>query len=320
MALVFVAIGVVLLFLGSEGLLRGGIGISKIAGISPVLTGLFVVTLATSAPELSVVLQTVSRAPDVAIATVIGSNIINLLLVMGLGALFTQLPTPPKTVFRDGIVLILSCVAFIFAAMDGRLTQIEGLLLLGVFAVYAGVSIVTDWNRAAQDSEARAQCRGASDAPGVNLFVIFLGLVAVVLGARCLIDGALSLAARHHFSGTMTGLTIMAGAAALPELVLMVMMARRDWAFVTAGHLLTASIFNILVVVGLAAALHPFAITMQGLDIYVMLVAAVVLFPLMIHAWRLSRPNGLLLIVLYVAYGAFLAQRLGYLPALPHLG
>jgi cation:H+ antiporter len=320
MALVFVAIGVVLLFLGSEGLLRGGIGISKIAGISPVLVGLFVVTLATGAPELSVALQTVSRTPDVAIATVIGSNIINLLLIMGLGALFTQLPTPPKTVFRDGIVLILSCAAFIFAALDGRLTQIEGLLLLGVFVVYAGVSIVTDWNRAAQDSEARAQCRGVSDAPGVNLFVIFLGLVAVVLGGRCLIDGALSFAARHHLSGTMTGLTIMAGAVALPELVLMVTMARRDWSFVTAGHLLTASIFNILVVIGLAAALHPFTITAQSTDLYIMLAAAVVIFPLMIHAWRLSRPNGLLLIVLYIAYSAFLAQRLGYLPVLPHLG
>src|ERR1700743_1922203 len=197
MALVFVAVGVVLLFLGSEGLLRGGIGISKIIGLSPVLIGLFVVTLATSAPELSVALQTVSRAPDMAVATVIGSNIINLLLIMGLGALFTQLPTPPKTVFRDGIVLIVSCAAFAFVAMDGKLTQIEGYILLGVFLVYAVVSIVTDWDRAAQDSEARAQCRGASDAPVTNLFVIFLGLVAVVLGARCLIAGALSFAAHY---------------------------------------------------------------------------------------------------------------------------
>src|SRR6202000_813497 len=169
MALVFVAVGVVLLFLGSEGLLRGGIGISKIIGLSPVLIGLFVVTLATSAPELSVALQTVSRAPDMAVATVIGSNIINLLLVMGLGALFTQLPTPPKTVFRDGTVLIVSCAALAILTMDGKLTQIEGFILLGGLAVYAAVSIVTDWNRAAQDFEARAQCRGASDRPSTNL-------------------------------------------------------------------------------------------------------------------------------------------------------
>src|ERR1700748_3504109 len=137
MAWVFVAIGVVLLFLGSEGLLRGGIGVSRVVGLSPVLCGLFVVTIASCAPELSVVLQSVSRAPDVAIATVIGSNIINLLLIMGLGALFTQLPTPPKTVFRDGIVLILGCAALAFAAMDGKLTQIEGYILLGAFVIYA---------------------------------------------------------------------------------------------------------------------------------------------------------------------------------------
>lgn len=322
MAWVFVAIGVALLFLGSEGLLRGGIGVSKSAGLSPVLTGLFVVTFATCAPELSVVLQTVSRAPDLAIAAVTGSNIINLLLVMGLGALFTQLPTPPKTVFRDGIVLIVSCAVLAVAAMDGKLTNVDGYVLLSAFAAYAAVSVITDWNRAAQDSEARAQCRGVSDAAGVNLFIVFLGLIGVVLGGRCLIDGALTLAAHFHISNALTGLTLIAGAAALPELVLMIMMAQRGWAFVTAGHLLTASIFNILVVMGLAAAFHPFAITAaaQSPDIYVMLAAAILIFPLMIHAWRLSRPNGLLLIVLYAAYGAYLVQRMGYLPPLPHLG
>jgi cation:H+ antiporter len=100
----------------------------------------------------------------------------------------------------------------------------------------------------------------------------------------------------------------------------MIVMARRGWSFITAGHLLTASIFNILMVIGLIAAIHPFAISAQGPDVYILLAAAVLLFPLMIQAWRLSRPNGLLLVVLYIAYGAFMAQRLGYLPALPHLG
>ncbi|HUB85748.1 MAG TPA: hypothetical protein VL971_08645 [Rhizomicrobium sp.] len=323
MALVFVAVGVVLLFLGSEGLLRGGIGFSKLVGLSPILIGLLTVSLATGAPELSIALQAVSRAPDVAVATVIGSNIINLLLVMGLGALFTQLPTPPKIVFRDGSAVILSCAMLAFVVADGKLTQIEGFVLLGGFVVYGIVAIVTDWNRAAQDSEARAQCRGASDSLATNLFVVFLGLVGCVLGGRCLIDGALTLAAHYHISGTMTGLTVIAGATALPELFLMMVMARRGWSFITAGHLLTASIFNILVVIGLVAATHPFAISAaaQSPDVYVMLAAAVLIFPLMIHAWRLSRPNGLLLIVLYVAYGVFLANRLGYLPThLPHWG
>jgi cation:H+ antiporter len=322
MALAFVAVGVVLLFLGSEGLLRGGIGISNLAGLSPVLVGLFVVTLATGAPELSLALQTVAHRPDIAVAAVIGSNVINLLFVMGLGALFTQLPTPPKTVFRDGTALILSCAALAILAMDGTLTQIEGFILLGGFIVYAAVSIITDWNRAMPDSEARAQCRGASDRPSTNLFVIFLGLVAVVLGGRCLIDGVLSVAAHYGLSNVMMGLTIVAGAAALPQFVLMIMMVRRDWAFVTAGHLLAASIFNILVVIGLIAVVHPFAISRaaQSPDVYVMLGAALLIFPLMIHAWRLSRPNGLLLLALYIAYSAFLAERMGYLPPLPHLG
>jgi cation:H+ antiporter len=242
---------------------------------------------------------------------------------MGLGALFTQLPTPPKVVFRDGSAAILACAALAFVIMDGKLTQIEGFVLLAGFAIYAIVAIVTDWDRAGQDSEARAQCRGASDAPVTNLFVVFLGVVGIVLGGRCLIDGALSLAAQNHIGNTMTGLTIIAAATALPELFLMIVMARRDWSFITAGQLLTASIFNILMVIGLIAAIHPFAISAaaQGPDVYIMLAAAVAIFPLMIHAWRLSRPNGLLLIALYIAYAAFLADRLGYLPThLPHLG
>jgi cation:H+ antiporter len=322
MALAFVVVGVLLLGLGSEGLLRGGIGLSKTIGLPPILIGLIVVTLATCAPELSVALQTVRHTPDITITDVIGSNIINLLLVMGLGALFTQLPTPPKTVFRDGIAAILACAALAFFAFDGKITKIEGLILLAGFLVYAVIAIVTDWSRAAQDSEARAQCRGANDTLAMSSFITFLGVVGIVLGGRCLIDGALTMAGHYHINNAMIGLTIIAAATAIPEIIVMATMAARGWSFVTAGHLLTACIFNILVVLGLTAALHPFAISpaAQAPDVYVMLGAAVVIFPLMVHAWRLSRPNGFLLVVLYIAYAAFLAQRMGYLPPLPHLG
>jgi len=318
----FVAAGVILLFAGSEALLRGGIGLSKAIGLSPILVGLLVVSLSTASPELSVALQAVLRnAPDIAIADVVGSNIINLLLILGVGALIAPLPSPPKTVFRDGIAVIAASAALAFLAATGRLTRVEGFALLGGFVLYAVLAFVMDWRRPAQDSEASAQCRGASESAGTNFFMLFLGLVAVVFGARCLLGGALAVGTHYHLTHGLLGLTVIAAATALPEFVLMISMAVRGWSFITVGHLLASSIFNILFVLGLTAVLHPFAIspTAVGPDVYILLGVTVLLFPLMVFSWRLSRADGVLLFAAYIAYGAFLAARMGYLPmTLPH--
>jgi cation:H+ antiporter len=318
MAYGFVVIGLVLLFAGSEALLRAGIGVSRAIGLSPTIVGLFIVSAAASAPEFFVALQAMARhAPELAVANVVGSNIVNLLLIMGLGALFTTLPSPPKNVFRDGLAMVLSSGSLIFAAWDGKLSHLEGGILLGGLLIYVVACVVIDWRKTAQDSQARAQCRGAPSTFGMSAFLLGAGLVALYFGGRCLIDGALVVAQQENLPRVTIALILVALATAVPEFVFMVSMAARRWNDVTLGYLFSSSIFNILGVIGLTAVLYPggVPVTMSP-DLFILLGIAIVLMPLMMSAWRLSRLNGALLLLGYLAYAAFLAWRIGY-PVLP---
>lgn len=316
MAYAFIGIGLLLLFAGSEALLRAGIGISRTIGLSPTIVGLFIVSAAASAPEFSVAFQAMARhAPELAVANVVGSNIVNLLLILGLGALFMPLPSPPKNVFRDGLAMVLASGALVFAAWDGRLSRLEGCVLLAGLVIYVAACIVIDWRKPAQDSEARAQCRGAPESFGMSMFLFGVGLVALYFGGRCLIDGALAVAQQENLSPTVVALILVALATAVPEFVFMISMAARRWSDVTLGYLFSSSIFNILGVLGFTAVVYPHGIPLTANpDLLIMLGVAVILMPLMISSWRLSRFNGALLLLSYVAYVAFLAWRLGYLP------
>ncbi|HEY4124820.1 MAG TPA: hypothetical protein VGM36_09415 [Rhizomicrobium sp.] len=321
MAYAFVGIGLLLLFAGSEALLRAGIGFSRSVGLSPTIVGLFIVSAAASAPEFSAALQAMTRhAPELAVANVIGTNLVNLLLILGLGALLTPLPSPPKNVFRDGLAMVFASAALTFAALDGRLSRIEGVGLLVGLLVYVATCIIVDWRKPAQDSEARAQCRGAPQSFGMSVFLLGVGLAALYFGGRCLIDGALVVAQQEHLSSTVVALILVALATALPEFVFMISMTVRGWSDVTLGYLFSSSIFNILGVLGFAALVYAPGIPITaGPDIFIMLGVSVILMPLMISSWRLSRFNGALLLAGYAAYVGFLAWRMGYLPlALPH--
>ncbi len=321
MAYGFVVAGLLLLVAGSEALLRAGIGLSRAIGISPTLVGLFIVSAAASAPELSVAVQALARhAPELAVANVVGSDIVNLLLVLGLGALLLPLPSPPKNVFRDGVAMILASATLAFAAWDGRLSHIEGYVLLAGFVLYLAACMVTDWRKPGQDSEARAQCRGAPPTFGWSVGLLLVGIAALFFGARCLIDGALAIALAHHISNTLIALMLLALATAVPELIFTVSMVARRWANVTLGYLLSSSIFNILGVLGVVASLSGADIPVSASpDVFILCGISLVLMPLMMSQWRLSRANGVLLLLGYVAYAGFLAWRLGVLsPAMLH--
>ena len=321
MAYGFVGVGVLLLLLGSEALLHGGIGLSKAFGLSPLLIGLVVVSAATSAPELAVALEAARAHPDIAIGCVVGGAIVNILLILGLGALLRPLPSPPRVVFRDGGTMLVAALAIVAIALEGTITRRLGAVLLGGFAAYLILNFATEWRRATHVSatEARAECRSGDRAPGLNLFLILLGAALVFVGARCLIDGGVALGEMFNLPQPIVGLTAVALATALPELVI-TFIATRRYTDAAVSHVIAANIFNLLVVLGLVGLIHPIVIAplIAHADVYVMAGAAALLMPLMIMSWRLSRVNGLLLVVCYGGYLAFLASRLGYL-VLPHL-
>ncbi|HEY1629712.1 MAG TPA: calcium/sodium antiporter [Rhizomicrobium sp.] len=322
MAYGFVGVGVLLLILGSEALLHGGIGLSKFLGLPHLLIGLVVVSTATSAPELAVALNAAKSHPEIAIGCIVGGTIANILLILGLGALARPLPSPPKIVFRDGGTMLVACLALIVIAIGGTITRRYGLILLGGFVAYLALTFATEWRRPYQHSatEARANCRDADRAPGVNFFILALGIAMVFVGARCLMDGGLVLAQMFHLPSAILGLTVVALATAIPELVITITAFTGRYTDAAVSHVLAANVFNLLVVLGLVAVIHPLAIAplIAHADIYVMAGAALLLMPLMIMSWRLSRLNGFFLVLCYGGYGAFLAWRMGYL-AIPHL-
>ncbi len=321
MAYAFVGFGLFLLIVGSEAALRGGVGLSRNLGFSPLLIGLLVVSIGTAAPELVVSLQSALRqAPDLALGTVIGSNIVNILLILGLGALIRPIPVSPKAVLRDGSALVLSSIALLALAEAGRIPRSCGLVLLGGFAVYLLVCFLTDWRRPTPDSSAQARALSRGDlvsTPAASIILLLFGLACLYFGGGYVVDGGLTVARFYRVPEAVIGLTVVAVGLSLPVLAMTVTASIRGQASLAAGNLIASSIANILLALGLTASIRPLTVSAQvaGADIYVMTAVAVLVPLLLASRWRLTRGQGFFLILAYLAYLGFVAWRHGLMPS-----
>ena len=327
MAYWFLGGGLVLLLFGSEAAVRGGVAIARALNLPPLVIGLLVVTAGTSAPEFAVSLQAASAgSPDIALANVVGSNILNLLLILGLAALVRPLPSPPKVVLRDGGAMLIAAVALALLAMTGGITRIAGVAMLGAFALYLVVSFFSDWRRSAEHSVpcARAiqRLQGDTSSGTAGVFVFLFGLVGVAVGAHFTVAGAVAVAREFHLSEAMIGLTVVAFGASVPELVVTLVAAARGHTQIAIGHLVGSNVFNSLGAVGLTAALFPLRVNpVLGVDLLAMAAASALLLPLLATHWRLTRPRGALLLLSYACYLVFLAWRQGWVtPAMIGMG
>lgn len=191
----FLAGGFFLLILGSEAAVRGGVAVARGLGISPLLIGLFVISAATSAPELAISMQAgLAGAPDIAIGNVIGSNILNILLILGLGALIRPMSSPPKVVLRDGGTMLVASAALTFIAWGHMVSRGEGLFLLVLFVLYVVTTLITDWRRPPEHSVACARAverMGGGETSGpVGVFILIFGLVCILLGTHFAVAAA----------------------------------------------------------------------------------------------------------------------------------
>jgi cation:H+ antiporter len=315
----FLGGGLLLLVIGSELAIRGGVALSRAAGVPPLLIGLVVLSAATSSPELAIALRaTLGGQPDIALGTVVGSNILNLLLILGVAALIRPMPSPPKVVLRDGGTMLVASVVLALMAWDKMVSRSEGLILLAGFVAYAVIVSLVDWRRPPEHSvhcaDALARLGGGeTPSAATALFVLIGGLLCLGLGSHFAVGGAISFAAMFHLSPALVGLTILAFGAALPELALIVSASARGETSLAMGQLIGANIFNILAVLGLTATIHPLAVApaIAAVDILVLVGAGALLLPMLASNWRLSRPQGALLVVSYAGYLAFLAWRQG---------
>jgi len=312
MVYVFLGIGFALLLVGSELVLRGGTGLFRALGLPPIFISLFIVSLAMSAPELSVAIQSSLRGmSDIALGDIVGSNIANMLLVCGLGALIRPMPSPPRVVFRDGGVLIAASAALVFMALEGFIPKIFGAFLLAGWIGYLVLVMLTDWGRPGQLLSGETQRGEIGGALGLFLFAV--GGVCLFFGARLAIDFALVIARDFHMPQLAVALTLVAVGTSLPELVSTSVSASRGHPNVTSGRLVASSVFNILLVLGIATAMLPASVApmLAQFDIPIMAVCAIVIPILMLFGWRLTRGQGLLLLLGYAGYIVSVGLRSG---------
>ena len=316
--------GLVLLVLGGEFLVRGASALAGRFGISSLVIGLTVVSAATSAPELAVSLGAVLRdEPGLAVGNVVGSNIVNVLLILGLSALVIPLAVKRRLVRFDLPLMIVLSVLLLLVSLDGRISAVDGLILFFGVVVHTIMTVVvsrrdaktavntregTGDSATADPADEEGAALGAS--VGRSLFFVLLGVALLVAGATLLVEGAANIATALGVSSLVVGLTVVAVGTSLPELATSIIAVRRGERDLAVGNVVGSNIFNIGVVLGLTALISLEGIPVSGaavaFDIPVMLAAAVALLPIAFTGFAVARWEGGLFVVLYAAYTGYL--------------
>jgi len=305
--IVMVVAGLVLLVGGGEALVRGASTFASRVGISPLVIGLVVVSAATSAPEFAVTLGAVMEGePGLAIGNVVGSNIANILLILGISATISPLIIKRQLVRFD--IPVMLGLSVLLVSLDGRISLIDGVLLLVGLVFHAVMSIVMG-RREVVEAGTPPDTLPNSGAP-VPLWLagilLLSGIGLLVGGAQLLVTGAVNIATGLGISSLVVGLTVVAVGTSLPELATSIIAIRRGERDMAVGNIVGSNIFNIGMVLGLPAVLFregiPVPAAAIAIDLPLMLAAAVALVPIAFTGFIVARWEGAFFILLYVAY------------------
>ena len=301
--------GLVYLVLGGDLLVRGALGLARRTSIPPLVIGLTVVALGTSAPELVIsVYAAISGFADVALGNVVGSNIANVLLVLGAPALISPIVADATGLRGQALFQVGVTVLFIGLLMDGTLSSPEGLLLLGVLlaALLSAYFFRIDVAGADEIDDA-IQLQRVLGLPhrlfAASAFVV-AGIVMLPIGADLTVEGAVSIAQALAIPDVVIASTIVAIGTSLPELSTTVIAAFHRSSDIAIGNVIGSNVFNILLVAGAAAALAPLPVarSLIELDLWVVLAVAVLLLVFVLRRWPIGRPAGFMMLGGYVAY------------------
>lgn len=315
MSIVFLIIGLLFLVKGADYFVDGSSSIAKRFNIPSMVIGLTLVAFGTSAPELAVsVSGSLNKANGIVFGNVVGSNIVNILFILGISAFITPIRIKLKTIYNEMPFAILTTVAMLLMAMDSLIdggadsiiARSEGWVLLLFFAIYLY-------------SMVEISILGKEEYPDDNikkmplkkgLLFTFGGLAAIIFGADLVVKGAIDIAKMIGLSETLIGLTIVAVGTSLPELITSVVAARKGESDIAVGNIVGSNIFNILFVLGMSAVIYPVDIARENYaDLWILLASMLVVVPLMYTGKRLSRFEGALMVIAYVGYTVFLVMR-----------
>ncbi len=291
-------VGLAGLFLGGEALVRGAVGIALRLSMPPLLIGLTVVGFGTSMPELLVSLDAALRgAPDIALGNVVGSNIANILLIIGLSALVRPIRIEGATLRRDAAAMVAAAAVLVAPFWTGALGRLAGLGLMAGLGLYLAAAF-----------RAPAEAIAAPAVPPAplwrGLLWVAAGLAGLILGARLLVDGAVGLARGFGLSEAFIGLTIVAVGTSLPELATSLVAALRRQSGIAIGNVLGSNIFNVLGILGATALIAPIPVADRFLtfDLPVMVAVSVLFAALLLARPAIGRPAGAALLGAYALY------------------
>ncbi len=309
-------LGLGVLYLGADWLVRGSASLALHYGIRPLVVGITVVALGTSMPEFVInFFAAFSGEDSLALGNIVGSNICNIALILGTSALILPLAVSPSTLKKEYPIMMAVLILFYVVSLDGIISQFDGLLLVAGLVFFFAYMIVDSMrHRALQSKNAHA---GVADPPtaegesrvGWRALLVTAGIVFLAVGARAMVYAAVNVAHLFGIDPVVVGLTVVAIGTSLPELAASVVSALKQEAEISVGNVLGSNMLNVLFVVGLLALFRPLSVDQVSLDVHfpVMIVFGLVLLPIAWTRFRITRMEGGFLLAGFVGYMVFLA-------------
>lgn len=317
MTLLLLISGFGLLIVGAEALVRGAARLANLVGLSPLIIGLTVVAWGTSSPELVVSISaSLQNHPEISLGNVIGSNIFNVLFILGASALIIPLVVSSHLIKLDVPIMIICSIALFVMGLDGKLSLIDGILLIAGLVIYTSVLLIKNKNekQGLSDEFTREYGQQSIDKPHIALFkhllFIISGLALLVIGSRLLVEGARLIALQMGISQLVIGLTVIAAGTSLPEAATSIVASLRGERDIAVGNIVGSNIFNILCVLGFATIFAPDSIEISKsilyFDIPVMIAVAVACLPVFFTGNLIARWEGALFLAYYAVYMLYL--------------
>lgn len=305
--------GFVLLLFGAEYLVRGAVALARKLRVAPMIIGMTIVAYGTTAPELVVSLQAaVDGLPGISVGNVVGSNIANILLILGLSAVIFPIVVKPTTLMRDAAMCMGAALVFTALALSGTIERWQGALMVAMLVAFSIFAFRQERRRGKANDpgdmaeELEKEFEEAPKPVWLSLLSVVGGIVAVVTGAKLLVTAAVVTARTLGVDEAVIGLTIVAVGTSLPELATAVVAALRKHSEVAVGNILGAGIYNLFAIMGLVAVVAPIPVPPQivAFDLWFMLAVTALLLTLLLWRNGLSRPVGAMFLAGFVAYSA----------------
>lgn len=305
----FLVLGSLMLYFGADSLVKGSSRLAFKLGITPIIIGLTVVAFGTSAPELLVSLSAGSQGKaDIALGNVIGSNICNIALILGLSALIKPIKFELKSVIKDLWIMIIVSVIVVLMALDGDLGLLDGgILTLGIIS-YILYNVKKSKSKNEDfDIEEIVGSTKLKDKTIYHVMLLVVGLIILMMGANLFLEGAVRIAELLGMSNAVIGLSVVALGTSLPELATSAVASMKGESDISLGNVVGSNIFNILMILGVTAMLFPIgASDISMIDISIMLFLSVIILPMGLRGNVFSRLNGAFLLLIYAGYMFYL--------------